>query len=897
MSNPTKTFVIIDGHAIIHRAYHALPPLTSKDGTIVNAVFGFSSMLLKIMADLKPDYLAVSFDVAGDTFRDEIYEDYKATREKSDDELYDQIPLVYDVVNAFNIPIYEKEGYEADDLIGTIAAEIREKHDDVKVIIVTGDKDILQLVETDRVQVNMMGRGMSDFTLYDEHKVDDKYGFGPHLIADFKGLMGDPSDNIPGVKGVGKKTATMLLTQVGDIETIYRELDEHEAAGTIKSSVAKKLREGKEDALMSKELATIVQNVKGTKFRLADAVTHEFDEDEVAELFSGFQFYSLIKRLPGKRSGKTVGTKKVTKKKAVNVTVVAPDDIASLVNELKERPTIACTALLAGGDVNHDPISGFLFLVEDKTWWVELKSLNQSQRNTLFSLFSQKQLTIIGHDLKTLSKVLLRYQVSISCRFFDVMIASYILNASTRAHDLRSIILRETGVDIGEKQQQSLFGDEPSIVAQRFRYVLEIYPILQEKLSAEKQDELFQNMEMGLLPVLARMELSGIKLDMDMMKQFSKEVHKEIDSLTKKVHKLAGREFNVSSSAQLRDILFDDLDLPTAGIKKGKTGYSTAASELEKLHGLHPIIECIERYREITKLQNTYIDVLPTLVDEQDRIHTSFNQTVAATGRLSSSDPNLQNIPIRTDYGKRIRDAFISEEGYELLAADYSQFELRIVASLAQDEKLIDIFQKGEDVHRATAAAIHGISLEEVTASQRRSAKEVNFGVLYGMGAFGLAQRTGLSQKEAKEFIDKYFDTFSGVATYLEAVKEKAAEDGYAETMFGRRRHIPELQSSNYQLRAAGERMAINMPVQGSQADIIKLAMIEIDHMLLQDGYYERDDVRFLLQVHDELVFEVKKSVKDSIVPAITALMEKAVSLAVPVVVEGHVGKRWGGLK
>ncbi|MBU0596593.1 DNA polymerase I, partial [Patescibacteria group bacterium] len=515
-------------------------------------------------------------------------------------------------------------------------------------------------------------------------------------------------------------------------------------------------------------------------------------------------------------------------------------------------------------------------------------------------IFEDENILLIGHDLKQLVKTVLKCSSAqvLKCKLFDIMIASYILNSSTRAHDLKSIVMRELNQDFDSGSDQgSLFGVDPSLVASELTQVMEIYKKFETELHKMSDTGLFEKVEMALIPVMAEMELNGVAVDGDMLWALSKEVAIAIDKVSKKIWKEAGEEFNISSSVQLREILFEKMDIPAQGIKKGKTGYSTAAPELEKLHGLHPIIEMIGEYRELEKLRNTYIDVLPGLINKKTgRIHTTYNQAVTTTGRLSSSDPNLQNIPIRTEMGREIRKAFMSEEGYNLVVADYSQIELRIVASLAKDKTLLGIFERGEDVHMATAAAINNVKLKDVTKEMRSAAKAVNFGVLYGMGAHGLSWRAGITHGEAKEFIIKYFEEFSGVKKYLDSTLKFAKEEGYVETLFGRRRYIPELSSENYQLRSAGERMAINMPVQGTAADLMKMAMIAT-HEQLSTKALKHGDVRLILQVHDELVLEVRKGLEDEISKLVKDAMENVAKLRVPIEVDVHWGKRWGEIK
>ncbi|PIR76702.1 MAG: DNA polymerase I [Candidatus Magasanikbacteria bacterium CG10_big_fil_rev_8_21_14_0_10_42_10] len=897
-SQKNETCVIIDGHAVIHRAYHALPPMSTKDGSSVNAVYGFALMLLKTIQDLNPTYIAVSFDVAGGTFRDELYTEYKATRVKADDDLYAQIPLVYEMVEAFGIPIYTKEGFEADDVIGTIA-EKNKKEKNLTTIIVTGDKDLLQLVDDDVTEVYLLKKGMSDFELYNEAHVLEKFGFGPQRIVDYKALRGDASDNIPGVKGIGEKTATTLITEIGGIDTIYKEIkksDNTHIQDVMSASMFKKLEEGEESARMSFELATIRRDVPEVPFALKEAHTHEFDRDALVAVFRKFEFFSLVKRIPGMEEESTEIKKQENKKSSrKKIVVIDSKTLPEFVKDMETEILFACKAVLSHDDVLTATLDGFVFVCPRVHAFVDFKKLSVKEQKQVLEVFQNDEVTIIGHDLKQLVKVL-RVKLS-TCKLanlFDIMIASYLLNSSTRAHDVQQIVLRELGEEMTTSDSQgSLFGVDPQVVADELDAIFRVAE--KYKTAFSKEDAtVFSTIEMPLIPVLADMELAGVAIDADMLGRLSKDAHSAIKKLETKIYKEAGKEFNVSSSVQLRDILFETLELPTDMIKKGKTGYSTAASELEKLREYHDIIPLIEEYREVEKLRNTYIDVLPTLLNKKTgRIHTSFNQAVAATGRLSSSDPNLQNIPIRTDLGKEVRNAFISADGYSLVAADYSQIELRIVAHLAKDKTLIDIFKRGEDVHTATAAAIQGVPVKDVTKEMRSKAKAVNFGVLYGMGAFGLASRTGITQAEAKIFIDTYFERFAGVAVYLEEILAQAKKDGYVETLFGRRRYIPELSSSNYQVRNSGERMAINMPVQGTAADMMKLAMISVHKALTS----QQDDVRMLLQVHDELVLEVKKGKEEKIGELLQKEMAAVLKLDVPVVVDVHSGKRWGELK
>lgn len=889
-----KRLIVIDGNAIIHRAYHALPPMTTKDGLMVNAVYGFASMLLKAWKDLKPDYIAVTFDMAGSTFRHEKYDKYKATRVKADQELYDQIPAVHDLVSAFNIPIYERQGYEADDVIGTIAKK-NKKDKDLETIIVTGDKDTLQLVDKN-VKVFTLRKGMSDTVMYGEAEVKKTFGFSPKQMVDFKALRGDASDNIPGVPGIGEKTATDLLKGFGGISELYKKIKEGKIKNKIKAGVLEKLISGKESAKMSYELATIDEDVPGVDFKLEDCMAKDFDRDKVVKLFQQLEFISLLKRLPGSMSP-AGGAPQKTKIKRSAANRVSFQEIKDkngfgvVLDEIKKVGIFSCRALTSSDDIFSATIYGFAVVAGERGYFV-----SGGACEVMKEVFLDEEITLVAHDVKKLFRILLIKKWPLKNRIFDLMLASYLLNPGSRAHDAASIIFKYCGRELlVSASQNSLFGPDARTAIDEL-YLLSLSKEgLEGELSKANNLDLLTKLEIPVALVLAKMEFNGILVDLKELKRLSDHLVVEVKKTTQTIYKMAGSEFNIGSPAQLREILFEKIDIPALGIKKGKTGLSTAAAELEKMRGLHPIIDEIERWRELTKLQNTYVDVLPKLVNSKTgRVHTTFNQAVTATGRLSSSDPNLQNIPIRTELGAEIRKTFVSSPGFTLISADYSQIELRIVASLAEDKKMIEIFKNGEDIHRATAAAINGVSLDKVTKEMRSAAKQVNFGVLYGMGSYGLSWRTELSQSEAKKFIDKYFSEFSGVKKYLDRTIEFARKEGYCETLFGRRRYLPELNASNFQLRAAAERMAINHPVQGTAADLMKMAMIEIAGKL---DRFSGEEVKMLLQVHDELVFEVSEDVTAQIVEIVKRAMETVVTLRVPVVAEVHTATNWGEIK
>ncbi len=917
----TKKFVIIDGHALLHRAWHALPPLTTKDGTLVNAVYGFTSIMLTIIKDLKPEYGAVAFDVAGGTFRHESYKEYKATREKAPDELYAQIPLIKEVAAAFGFRIEEHKGFEADDVLGTLANQAA-RQGGLKTFIVTGDMDAMQLVDKHTV-VYTLKKGLSDTVIYDPAGVKEKYGFGPEQVIEFKALAGDSSDNIPGVPGVGEKTAKDLLSKFDSIDEIYKYL-EHGGApttpdpssgrrGLIKETLAKKLLENKESAYMSHELATIKCDLD-IKFKPAEFAVKPAEKEHLFELFRKLEFRTLLNRaqtvlggLPAVESAGQQGL--FSSGKAVVIENFEIRDGYHLVDTEEKAKKLA--KQLAGveelaidtetdslGGITSNMIGLALCAKEGEAYYV-LALIVEPLRGILENAKIKKY----GHNIKYDLEVLRHAGYEVGGLDFDTKIAAYLMQPSSRSHTLDNLAFVELKHEmvsieslIGPKGKKQI--SLTQVPAERVAdysaedadYTFRLVKKLEPKLKKEKLYKLFSEIEMPLLPVLQRMEEAGIKVDVKFLQTMASNVGKSIAALEKKIHKLAGMTFNVNSPLQLKEVLFEKLKLSTEGVGKTKTGYSTAADELEKLADKHPIIKLIMEHRELAKLKNTYLDALPELVNKATgRVHTSYNQTIASTGRLSSNDPNLQNIPIRTELGREIRKAFIAEKGNVLISADYSQIELRVAADLSGDKKLIEIFKAGKDIHTSTAAFIHQLPEDKITPELRRTAKEVNFGVLYGMGPHGLAQRTGMDYARAKQFIDSYFSVFSGLAKYLEAVKDSARRLGYVETKYGRRLQLPEINSGMAQIRAAAERLATNMPIQGTAADIIKMAMIEIDKGLTK----VEPKARMLLQVHDELVFESPEGSIKKVSDFIQKCMQDVVKLQVPVVAEVHSGKNW----
>lgn len=912
MSNPTtakRRLLIYDGNAIIHRCFHALPPLSTKEGVLVNAVYGFLTMFFKSIKDLKPTHIAVTFDLPGPTFRHDEFAAYKATRIKQAPELYAQIPITKEILTAMGVQIFEMPGFEADDVIGTIATLARGEHPPVDTIIVTGDMDALQLVN-DTTRVYTMRRGISDTVIYDDAAVRERFGFGPEHLIDYKALRGDVSDNIPGVKGIGEKTGMELVQRFGTIENLYEKLEEGITAIGATERIKKLLLEKKADAIQSKRLATIVCDVP-IEFDFAKTFYKQVDRDVIFPWFQKLGFLSLLQRIPAATEHvaevaaveEESKEEKIVEAKKKSQLVVAKDvtKTRALVEKMLKQRAIAAYLMkplqqdLFGAAV---PVVGFAW--EGTTAAIEVNS--EEQWDEIGRLFLDKQVAFVAHDVKQFMHELALHGIRVGGEIFDVMVAAYLLQAGTRAHDLPNLVITILGEDVPVAEWT--YGD-PTRAARGAERVWLIADKLRGEIADKGFKKLFDEIEMPLVAPLARMERYGIEVDGKYLAKLDKKLSAELEKISKRIYKMAGKEFNIASPQQVSEVLFDDLKLSAHGIKRGKSGgVSTAAGELDKLKGTHEIIDSILEHREISKLLSTYVQALPKLIAADGRVHTTFNQAIVATGRLSSSNPNLQNIPVRSELGRDIRAAFVAADGYELLSCDYSQFELRIAAHLAQDKKLIEIFDAGLDVHTATAAEIHGVPLEAVTKEMRYSAKEVNFGVMYGMGVWGLAERTGLSREEARSFIDKYMQTFSGVANYIEETKVRARKLGYVETLFGRRRYLPELASGVAPIRASGERMAVNMPIQGTQADILKLAMIEIDKLLVRDygfGFAVTAEeraapVRMLLQVHDELIFEVKMGLMKEIAPKILDIMANVVKLAVPVKVDSAVGKSWAEL-
>lgn len=901
-----KRYMLVDGNALVHRAFHAIPNLTTKSGEPTNAVYGFTSILLKAMKDIDPTHIALTFDLAGPTFRHEKYEEYKATRVRAADELYQQIPKCKEVVRALGIPIFEMAGFEADDALGTLVEKIKKENGggDFEILIVTGDLDTLQLVDGN-IKVYTLRKGLTDTIIYDRAAVRERYGIEPEQMVDFKAIKGDPSDNIKGIKGIGEKGALDLIKTYRSIEGIYQNLDK------LKERTRKMFEDQREQLMLSRELSRIVLDVP-LKYDLPPYCFSQIDYAKMVELFQRLEFKSLIPKLPTVEGAKTINPEDAQAIKAkVNgnyIAVTGREQMESLLAGMKDQKEFVFDTETTGlGAIDNDLVGISLCWEQGKAYYVPAEALREKYSEPLYAIFRDPAIKKTAHNAKYDYLVLKKFGIVVAGIYFDTMIAAYLLSPGSRSHDLDSLAFSEFGYQMqpieeligkGKKQisMAEVTTDKISFYAcEDADYTFRLRQKLAPNLRQEGLEKIFFEIEMPLALVLAKMEENGILLDADFFNKLEKKADKDLKELEQRIYSQAGEKFNINSPAQLKVILFEKLQLPVmaAGmyVKKTKTGLSTAASELEKMRDMHPIIAEILDYRELAKLQSTYISALPKLLSKDSRLHTSFNQTIAATGRLSSSNPNLQNIPVAdSGVASEIRKGFVADSGYKLLSVDYSQIELRVVAHLSGDKNMTGIFSGGQDIHTATAMQLYGIKdPTKVTKEMRRDAKTINFGVLYGVSSFGLSERVDMSRGEAADFIKKYYEVFAGVKKYLEKVVEKTRENGYVENELGRRRYLPEINSSQFQVRAGAERAAINMPVQSLAADIIKIAMNKI----AEEIGIQSDDIRLLLQVHDELVFEVREEHVLEYAKKIKQIMQDAYKLEVPLVAEAKAGDNW----
>ncbi len=868
-----KRLVIIDGKSVFYRGYYAMPGLSTKDGTPTGGVYGFAVMALEVIKKLNPDYVCVAWDKPKTNIRRrlKLYPQYKAGRKPPPQDFYDQIPLLHNLLEAFGWPLYEFDDYEADDIMGTLAVQATSQ--DIETMLVTSDMDMLQLVDL-HVSVYALKKGLSNIELYHPESFTEKYGLLPSQFLDLKSLKGDSSDNIPGVPGIGEKGAIELLKQFHTLDGVYENL------GLVKDSLRRKLEAGKELAYLSKQLADIWTDAP-IKLDLKNLDVSACEPENIRAELEKLEFRTLARQLPEYMhlDDKTVAKEVKNDLKPGKYVVI--DDDKDLKNiELPKSKTLVLSSTCAD-DRDRKPETITLGF-ETQTIGLDLSKLDEGLvKNFLASVFMVHP-QVIGYDLKTSLKALILLGVTQPTVQHDVLIGAFLINSLRREQSLHELAAADLGVHLDDTVGTP--ADNTAVINELFKQQAKEL----EKLP--KIAKLAEEIEWPIISVLADMEQQGITLDTQYLGLMSAQVADMVSDLEKQIYGFAKTEFNIGSPAQLAEVLFEKLKLPTDGIKKGKTGYSTAASELDKLRAGHPIIDMITQYREVTKLKNTYIDTLPKLVDSNSKLHTTFALTVAQTGRLSSNDPNLQNIPVRTELGKRIRTAFVADEGNVLVGADYSQFELRLAAVLAKDQEMIDAFNRGMDVHTMTAAQVYGRNPEDVTKNMRREAKVVNFGIMYGLSVHGLVAATGMSYEQAKTFIEKYFTTRPKLKEYIEHVKEKATKDGYVETLLGRRRPSPDIKSSNFAVREAAMRAAVNMPFQGSAADIMKKAMVDIDKKL------KGTKAKMLLQIHDSVLVECPEEDGEDIAKLLKDTMEKAYKLPVDLTVDTDIGKNWGEL-
>jgi DNA polymerase-1 len=962
-----ERLMLLDGFGLVYRGYYALPPLTTSKGELVNGVFGFCSIVLRGFADLKPDYVAVAFDLSGPTFRHEQYAEYKATRTRMPDDLAAQFPKVREVVKALRIPVYEQQGFEADDVIGALTVQAEAAG--VETTIVTVDLDMLQLV-TDRTRLMTTRSGVENTVIYDPARIWERYGLRPDQMIDYKALKGDPTDNIPGVPGVGEKTAAKLIAEFGDLDSLYARIDDVKP-----EKLRERLIEHRDAVFRGRDLTTIVRELPVT-LDLEAARLGDYDRDTVIRLFREYEFRTLIERLPAMSGESAVDKVQALREVATSGTVAAarvgterpagwgsgrpiragslggeglqlsldfdtvsrsarvgdgatngiagtiaeatasgparverepvrfddlPTALGATISDPGRIEVLEADGLAGGGDglagqrvvgasiVSDDPRprrgTAQAFAVAGRDGRV-IAGWGAEAADGLRRIVEGRGIPIIAHEAKPILET--RFAGDADAETtpveFDTQVAAYILNAALRSQSIADVVAERLDLVLPPPKEL-----EPVHRAGlEALSALAVRDPLARALQEEGLERLFREIELPLIPVLARMEATGIAVDLEALAVLDREFGTEIERLEAEIYGAVGHQFTIGSPKQLGDILFVELQLPKG--KKTKTGYSTDASVLEELVGVHPVIQPILDWRIYTKLRSTYVEALPSLIADDGRLHTTFHQAVASTGRLSSSDPNLQNIPIRTPLGRRIRRAFVAgSDDTTLIAADYSQIELRIMAHVAGDENLKDAFARQADIHRETAARVLHKAPEEITADERSMAKMVNFGLAYGMSDFGLSTRAGISRQEAQEFINSYFAAYSGISYYMLHIKETARRQGFVTTLLGRKRHIPELHAANGALRGAGERMAINMPIQGTAADIVKIAMIRLADRLTAEGF----TARMLLQVHDELLLEAPRDEVDRLVPVLREVMEGALPLDVPLTVDVKVGTDW----
>ena len=861
-----KKLLILDSNSILNRAFYGVRYLSAKDGTPTNAIYGFLNILLKLIKEQEPDYICAAFDVKAPTFRHKQYEGYKAQRKPMPEGLAAQMPLAKDVLRAMGVTILEKEGYEADDIIGTVARLCEES--EISCFIATGDKDDLQLAsDKTKVILTVTKSGYNETIIYDDKAVKEKYHVTPTEFIDVKALMGDPSDNIPGVKGVGEKTAMSLIEKHHSIEYIYENIDDI----GLKGAMLQKMKDGREMAFMSKELATINRNTP-IEFNAEKCVFDGFENNgELYEILKRLELNSIIKKLDLSGGDNVKENEDIFKDFSYQVgdkNMISGDKVTVVLDF--DGDNISSAAVGAGNN-----------------------AVVLNEQDDIKELLEDDSIAKVMFDVKE-AIVKLNGRIDIKNISDDTAIAAYLVDPAKNEYTIEKLASEYFGtvIEKPEVKQLSLLDDVETDRSEYLAKCAVALGVLNErigdKIKENGQEKLYQEVELPLVTVLAHLEINGFLVDDHQLKEFADKLGEKIDALTNEIYMLAGEEFNINSPKQLGVILFEKLELKP--VKKTKTGYATNADVLEKLRDKHPIVNFIMEYRQLAKLKSTYCDGLRAVVNPNThRIHSVFTQTVTVTGRLSSTEPNLQNIPTRTELGREIRKMFVAKEGYVLVDADYSQIELRVLAHIANDETMINAFRNNEDIHAVTASQVLGIPLEDVTKEQRSSAKAVNFGIVYGIGEFSLAQDLHISVKEAKAYIESYLEKYHGVRNYMESIKEQAKKDGYVKTMLNRIRYIPELKSPNYNIRQFGERVALNTPIQGTAADIIKLAMVRVDNRLINEGLKSK----LILQVHDELIVEAHKDEVDKVKQILSEEMQGAMELNVPLKVDMSTGHSW----
>lgn len=868
-----EKLLLLDGNSLAYRAFFALPLLANDSGIHTNAVYGFTTMLQKIVEEEKPTKMLVAFDAGKTTFRHESYGDYKGGRQKTPPELSEQFPYLRKLIDAYQIKRYEKELYEADDIIGTLAKQA--ENEEMDVIIVSGDKDLTQLA-TDQVTVYITRKGMTDIEKYTPAHIEEKYGLSPHQIIDMKGLMGDASDNIPGVPGVGEKTAIKLLKEYGSVEALYEQIE-----AMKKSKMKEKLVENEESAKLSKKLATIFTEAP-IDITLEDLNYPGPNEEELLNVWQELSFKSLIEK----------SEFQVEEKETAELDF----EIVQEVTEDMLKETMAVHVEIENEHYHSCRVLGFGFTDGEKTFYLSFDAMqeNETIKNWLEDETKKKYMS----DSKAAQAILNRVGVELRGVEFDMLLAAYIVNPAISGDDIATLSKEFGYTDV--QANETIYGKgakwtvpEEKLLAEhvcrKAFAIWSLQPVVEEKLKENEQFELYYELELPLASILGSMESKGIKVDIPTLEKMGEDLERKIAALEIEIYELAGEKFNINSPKQLGVILFEKLGLPV--VKKTKTGYSTAADVLEKLQTEHKVVQYILDYRQLAKLQSTYIEGLMKEVHcEDSKVHTRFQQALTSTGRLSSTDPNLQNIPIRLEEGRKIRQAFVpSEEGWVLFAADYSQIELRVLAHMSNDANLVDAFNQGMDIHTRTAMDVFHVAEDEVTSNMRRAAKAVNFGIVYGISDYGLSQSLNITRKEAAEFIDKYLQSFPGVKEYMDTIVQEAKLRGFVTTILNRRRYLPDITSRNFNLRSFAERTAMNTPIQGSAADIIKKAMIDMDARLKKEGLKSK----LLLQVHDELIFEAPKEEIEILERIVPEVMEHAIELAVPLKVDFNYGQTW----